>query len=166
MEKIFSKEILELLIDDFQIKTEVYGTHFSGKRLRIDAILKPKDTSKWKNKNISIGIEFKSKEKLDGIKHTTHWIKQCIDYANTKWDNHGYIYVFSCPSILDENNDKIYWNKILSDLGVGRLGYTKYYGWTFYLQDNHRIWSQKDGVIEGKKWSLLRKFGRDSFKNI
>ena len=69
VEKIFSKQVLSLLSDAFEIKTEVFGTHFSGTRLRIDAVLKPKDTAKWKNKNVVLGIEFKDKEKLDGIKH-------------------------------------------------------------------------------------------------
>jgi len=165
MEKVFSASVLDILSKHFFIEKEVFGTHFSGCRLRIDAVVKPKETSMWKNKNVAFGIEFKAKEKLDGLKASTHWVKQCIDYANTQWDSYGYIYVFSCPNIF-EKDDEIYLNRILSDLGVGVLRDNNYHGWTFYLQDRHRIWSEKDGICEGKKWSLIRKFGRDSFRNF
>lgn len=171
MEKNFSTNILNQLATDFYIVEQVYGTHFSGARLRIDAILKPKDISKWKNQNVCFGIEFKLAEKLKDTKDKTLWIKQCIDYANTNWDNYGYIYVFSCPSIFDKLEYSVQdkgwlWNRILSNLGVGRLDNHNYHGLTFFLQDSHRIWSEKGGVASGKKWTLKRKFGRDSYKHI
>ena len=171
MEKIYAANVLKQLTNDFYVDEQVYGTHFSGARLRIDAVLKPKDTSKWKNPDVCFGIEFKLEEKLKDTKDKTLWIKQCIDYANTKWDGYGYIYVFSCPSIFDKLEytvqDKSWlWNRILSNLGVGRLDNHKNYGWTFFLQDTHRIWSQKGGVASGKNWTLKRKFGRDSFKHL
>lgn len=169
MEKYFVKETLQLLSKHFIIKEQVLGTHFSGARLRIDAILQPVDVKTWKNKNVAFGIEFKSQDKLDSTKDKTLWIKQCIDYANTRWDEYGYLYIFSCPSIFDQlkyavKDEGWLWNRILSNLGVGRLDNIKNYGWTFFLQDEHRIWSEKDGVVCGKKWSLKRKFGRSSFK--
>lgn len=120
---------------------------------------------------MSFGIEFKLIEKLNSTKDNTFWINQCIDYANTNWDKYGYIYIFSCPSIFDNieyavRGYKWLWNRILSNLGVGRLVHHKHYGWTFYLQDTHRIWSQKDGVIAGKTWSLNRKFGHGRIKYL
>lgn len=168
MEKIYADNILNILSPSFYIEKEVKGTHFSGERLRIDAVLKPKESFLWKNPNISLGIEFKSVENLKSTKNITHWVTQCIDYANTNWDKHGYIYIFSCPSIFDKLSytvqDKEWlWNRILSNLGIGRLVQHHIYGWTFYLQDSHRIWSQKDGIIAGKTWSLNRKLGRTHF---
>ena len=74
---------LKQLTNDFYIK-QVYRTHFSGVRLRIDAVLKPKDTSQSKNPDVCLGIEFKLEEKLKDTKDKIVWIKQCIDYANTK----------------------------------------------------------------------------------
>lgn len=160
-----------MLNKHFDVAEQVCGTHFSGARLRIDAIVKPKDNSRWKNPNVCFGIEFKFHEKLESTKDRTHWVKQCIDYANTNWDNYGYIYVFSCPSIFENINgqgeiDQWLWNRILSNLGVGRLDIHPSHGWTFFLQDMHRIWSQRDGVVSGRHWSLKRKFGRDSYKFI
>lgn len=168
MEKHFSDKVLRAFDGEFIVNKEVFGTHFSGARLRIDAVLKPKKTSLWKNPNVALGIEFKLKEKLNGTKDSTAWMKQCVDYANTKWDNHGYLYVFSCPSIFDDLDHcsigvPSLWNRFLSNLGVGRVAYNDFHGWTFYLQDTHRIWSERGGVASGKHWSLIRKFGRDSF---
>ncbi len=171
MEKNYAENILSQLKNDFYIEEQVYGSHFSGARLRIDAILKPKNNLIWKNPNVSFGIEFKLEEKLKDTKDKTLWIKQCIDYANTNWDNYGYIYVFSCPSIFETLEytfqDKSWlWNRILSNLGVGRIENHNYHGLTFYLQDTHRIWSKNGGVASGKHWTLKRKFGRDSFKYL
>jgi hypothetical protein len=171
MERIFAESVLKKLEQDFLISQEVMGTHFSGARLRIDAVIRPKDTSGWKNKDVALGIEFKLEEKLRSTKDKTHWIKQCIDYANTKWDSYGYLYVFSCPSIFDKldyavKGNQWLWNRVLSNLGVGRLDFDTYHGLTLYLQDTHRIWSENTGICSGKDWSLIRRFGRDSFKHL
>lgn len=165
MEKEFSETVLNILAKDFYIQTEVWGTHFSGTKLRIDAVAMPKESTKWKNPDVCFGIEFKAKQNLKDTTHKTHWINQCIDYANTNWDKFGYMYIFSCPSVFENLGDVIkgepwLWNRILSNQGVGRLDFNKYHGLTFYLQDTHRIWSEKGGVASGKVWSLKRKFGR------
>ncbi|WP_271785336.1 hypothetical protein [Aquimarina algiphila] len=55
----FQEIILELLAPYFTVEQEVWGTHFSGRRMKIDAIVTPKNTSEWRNKNIKFGIEFK-----------------------------------------------------------------------------------------------------------
>jgi hypothetical protein len=171
LEKQFVDDILKILEVDFYIHREVMGTHFSGSRLRIDAVVRPKENTLWKNQNVFFGIEFKCEESLKDTKDSTHWIKQCIDYANTNWDDYGYMYVFSCPSVFNKidfaiKGNEWLWNRILSNLGVGRLDYNKYHGWAFYLQDTHKIWGQNGGVTSGKHWTLKRKFGRDSFKHI
>ncbi len=59
MEKEFCENVLKALSEDFIIFKEVSGKHFSGAQLRIDAVLIPKDTSQWKDKNICLGVEFK-----------------------------------------------------------------------------------------------------------
>lgn len=169
MEKFFSSGVLETLSPHFFIQREVRGTHFSNKRLRIDAVLKPKDISLWKNPDTCFGVEFKLEEKLYGTKEKTAWISQCIDYANTKWDDFGYMYIFSCPSIFDKlrytvGDEGWLWNRILSQQGVGRLDKVPNYGWTFFLQDQDRIWSESDGVVCGKRNNMKRKFGRSKLK--
>lgn len=78
MEKIYADSIIKLLSNDFYIVEQVYGTHFSGARLRIDAIVKPKDISNWKNPNVCFGIEFKLQENLKDTHDSTHWIKHAL----------------------------------------------------------------------------------------
>lgn len=167
MEKDFSEKVLQDLSPYFNIETQVRGTHFSSTKLIVDAVLTPKDKSKWKDENVCFGIEFKCESKLESIKDNILWINQCIDYADTNWNKYGYIHIFSCPGIFDKLKrslkDLPLWNRLISNMGVGTLENHPRYGWTFYLQDSHRIWSQKDGVISGKHWSLKRKFGRRGF---
>ncbi|CAH0998008.1 hypothetical protein EMA8858_04143 [Emticicia aquatica] len=165
MEKEFKVEVKNTLSNDFDFYSEVQGTHFSGMRLRIDDIVVPKDISNWKNKKVAFGIEYKDTKRIDGdTTNFTSWIAQCVDYANTKWDNFGYIYILTCPSIhstsfIKEVDKEKMLTKVMSHLGIGELKNLDRYGWSIVLQENHRIWSEFRGVESGKHWSLERKFG-------
>lgn len=159
----YSNSVENKIKETFHIYKEVWGTHFSGKRLRIDAILVPKDTSGWKNKNIALGIEYKDDKRIKGdMTNYTKCAAQCVDYANTKWDGFGYIYVFASPGFNAYNGDK-YFNfvfpRILSSLGVGEFKKHEHYGWSFWFQKDDRIWSEKNGVERGSHWNMIRKFG-------
>ncbi len=82
-EKELATTVVQQLSDDFIFLPEVRGTHFSGKELRIDYLMKPKSISSWKNKNICFGIEFKNLPNLDKQGDTIEfkiWLAQCIDY--------------------------------------------------------------------------------------
>jgi len=173
-EKLLQKHILDLLSSDFEIEEQVKGKHFSGAKLKIDAIIIPKVTVGWKDEIPVLGLEFKNNLRLKGdTKNYTKWLAQCIDYSHTEWGEYGYIYVFACPGLIEglpyqtdvdptkNDPDSIQWllPRIMSQLGVGELKNSNKYGWTFYLQNEHRIWSQKEGVREGNRWSLTRKFG-------
>jgi len=144
----------------FYIEQEVTGKHFSGKNLRIDAIIRPKDTTNWANKDIAFGVEFKDIEffKSDfDTKNYTKWMKQCVDYANTYFEGYGYLYILICPSRTPEKYS--FSLHLLSQLGVGQIVDSEYLGVTIMLNQTHKIWSEKNGVMEGKRWKLERKFG-------
>lgn len=149
--------------NEFHIYREVWGTHFSGKRLRIDSVLVPKDKTDWKNKNISLGVEFKDHKRIEGdMTNFTKFIAQSVDYANTKWDNFGYIPVFiqSDFSVYGDSKEfNFVFPRILSALGVGQLVKHNFYGWTFYFQGQDIVWCERYGVRRGKTWKLERKFG-------
>ena len=167
-----SEKDIELLISKelaahFEFMPKVKGTHFSKKILEIDYIIKPKNTSGWKNSDIVFGLEFKDMIRLDQKGDTTDftkWIAQCVDYSNTYWDGFGYINVLTCPGISTSvfmgaaYNNRMLLN-VLSHMGIGELKRSINYGWTIYLQGHHRMWSEKEGVSSGKFWSLQRKFG-------
>jgi hypothetical protein len=99
-----SEKDIEMLVSEelaahFEFLPKVKGTHFSQKILEIDYIIKPKNTSGWKNPDIVFGLEFKDMIRLDQKGDTTDftkWIAQCVDYSNTYWDGFGYINVLTC----------------------------------------------------------------------
>ena len=164
--------VLRALAPHFHIRQEVWGTHPHGKRLRIDAIVFPKDDSGWKRPDVALGIEFKRADNgRGGTTETTAWAAQCVDYALTYWDGFGLVYVFACPGLLHLDTIRAGWReprpgsdawtlpKVLAHLGVGELREHRGKGWSFVLQATHTIWSEHYGVQAGKNWTLERRFG-------
>src|SRR3990167_7468386 len=74
-------EIKEIIFDrlrnNFHLKEEVECTHFTGKKLRIDAVLKEKKTGEY------FGLEIKACRENGSSKHISKAIKQCIDYSQS-----------------------------------------------------------------------------------
>lgn len=151
----------------FHIEREITGSHFSGKRLRLDAVLKPKAASMWKREDVAFGIEFKDTDRFAksyDTKNLTQWLAQCIDYANTNWDNFGYLYIFCCPSLVDEVPESVLSNPMfirnfMGQMGIGEIKYQPIYGLSILLHGHHRIWSATKGVEQGKNYTLDRRFG-------
>lgn len=173
-ERSISDSILARLLPYFDIHEQVDGEHFSGKKMRIDAIVTPKDQSQWLTKPAHLGVEFKNFNafsKAFDFKDYTKWWAQCADYANTKWDGYGYIFVFSFNAM--ENYLKVrqrldpsapaeaerFWGQMgVGDLSVGTAGWPPQQSLQFSLQ-GHKIWCEIAGVKCGKSWSMERKFG-------
>ncbi len=165
-EAAFKARVLNILRDEFYIWTEVEGTHFSGKRLRLDAVVAPKVTTAWKTPHVALGIEFKSEIRLSGgMKALTKWFAQCVDYAHTEWDGFGYLYVFACPGMIEDMQSpsagQSAWllRRVMGQIGIGELRFDPRRGLSFYLHQDHRLWSQRDGVESGRFWTLTRTFG-------
>lgn len=166
-EEDIKNSYLSLLKIDFNIDVEVEGIHFTGKKLNLDAVVRPRNNKLWKNENTALGIEFKDTARFRSnfdTKDFTKWLAQCIDYSNTRWGKYGYLYIFACPSITDNVPEHVLGNEqfvvnLMSQLGVGELKKLNKYGLTFILNGRHRVWSRNKGVEAGKSWNLLRKFG-------
>lgn len=158
----FKQQWLDKLKPYFTIKEEVSGTHLSGQKLRIDAVIIPKDLSDWKNKEIAFGIEFKSPTKIDRLGNQLNFMKQCVDYSYTKFDSLGFIPILSCPQFeIDEvySNDKSLTTlrHFLNRFQVGEL-YETHRGLSIIYAEHHFIWF--DGKVhEGKRWMLNKEFG-------
>ena len=159
------RKVLDRLSSSFHIFEEAWGTHWSDKRVRIDAIVTPKDDSQWKTKSPRFGIEFKNFRGFDAsfsIKDYTKWWSQCHDYAETKFDDHGYVPVFAyngfCHYRQRINNPTAaafavrFWGR----LGVGEL---RPDGLVFVMNGGNKVWSEQEGVIDGRRISMERKFG-------
>lgn len=165
--------VLSRLSKHFHIEEEVWGTHWSGRRLRIDAVLIPIDDSGWKTKRPRLGVEFKNFRGFDAsfsIKDYTKWWSQCHDYAETKFDGHGHMYVFSYNGFshyrqsISNESSAAFAVKFWGRLGVGELQPTTD-GWPrrqclmFALHGTTKVWSEVRGVREGSRMSMERKFG-------
>lgn len=132
--------------------------------MRIDMVCSPRDASRWKDTNPYFGIEVKLEPQLDSAGDFTQYAAQSIDYASTKFDGYGYMYVFCYPPIFKARwiaPDIDYWaSRLLWRMGVGQLRDDEHGGLTLYGQHSHRLWSESDGPVEAKTWSFRRKFGR------
>jgi hypothetical protein len=161
-ESAFAESVLVELEPHFYIHREVRGTHFSGTKLRIDCVIKPKDSSGWKNQDVAFGIEFKAPSKIkEDFRDYSGWLAQCVDYAHTDWNGFGYLYVLACPGIAETHIAGAFdaMAHIMGQIGIGELKQLPYHGWAITLHDQHRLWSQSEGVKQGRNWSLERKWG-------
>jgi len=162
-----SEEKFALCLEDklspfFHIKKQVLGTHLTGKKMRIDLIITPKDTTDWKNKNIAFGIEIKSPTKLDRLNGQLGFMKQCVDYSYTNFKDYGFIPILAYPDFAIDNTyatekSLTALRHFLNQFQVGELKET-YRGLSIIFAEHHFIWY--NGIVgEGKKWTLKRKFG-------
>lgn len=165
--------VFERLSPHFHIFEEVTGTHWTDRRLRIDAIIKPKDDSEWKTKSPSIGLEFKNFRAFSpsiNMKDYTKWWSQCHDYAETNFDGHGYIYVFSYNGFSHyrarsrSDSSAAIAERFWGRLGVGELqpgfdGYPRKPSMVLRINGTNKIWSEVAGVKDGRRMSMERKFG-------
>lgn len=166
-EKDIEKVVCSILAKHFVFIPRVRGKHFTGKNMILDYVIKPIECSAWKNTDIAFGLEFKDLHRFDKKGDTTDftkWIAQCVDYSNTNWEGLGYIHILTCPGISTSSFMNAAYSsgmvmRLLGHLGIGELKHTPNYGWAIYLHEQHRMWSEKEGVSSGKIWNLERKFG-------
>lgn len=164
-ESDIKRSVLSRLSSHFRVFEEVWGTHWSGKRMRIDAILTPLDDSMWKTKSPRLGVEFKNFRAFSGgfdLKDYSKWWGQCHDYAETNFDGHGYVPVFSYNGFshyaarLKNEVASAFAVRFWGRLGVGELRPEEL---MFVMNGSNKIWSERRGVIDGSRISMERKFG-------
>lgn len=150
----------------FFVEREVWGVHCSGMRMRIDAVIRPRDTSEWKNKEVAFGIEFKSDKKSSGAplgSDGARWLAQCQDYAHCKFDGYGNLYVLLAGGFTPQVKTKLIDNnsiqRLAYHLGVGELKRDPKDGFMILLAGEHKIWTEATGVYLGKTYGLERKWG-------
>jgi hypothetical protein len=163
-----AQRVLDRLAPWFDIETEVRGTHCSGRTLRIDAMLRPKDAAtSWRNPDVAFGVEFKLPRAGSGINAYTGWIGQAVSYTHVDWRGYGRRIVLTCPgaaSWLDRfgddghRRDLLITKRITGQLDVGELVLRWSHGLTILL-NGENVWSERYGVSKGKHWSLNPRSG-------
>lgn len=158
-EKEFKHRVLERLRPHFQIFEEIQGTHFAGKKLRIDAIIKPINITEWKNPNISFGIEFKRPSIEYDIRGVTGLIRQAYDYQHTDFHGFGKLPILICPLKLHPclgEGSATFVRHLLGKFGIGEVSDSKHRGLSIVFQESHYMWDELYGVTLGKKWSFVQ----------
>lgn len=155
-EKDVSSQILTTLERYFFVYREVDGAHWTGKKVRIDAVLRPRPHLGFFDSTCSIGLEIK--RGVDGLGEITKQISQAVDYTNSVFDGFGSMYVFCYPDPNEGGwgQQVSFYERFIGQLGVGFLG-TR--GGLRLRLKGHNLWSESDGTQDAKNWSLKRKFG-------
>lgn len=168
-EKQFSTKVLTRLDPHFEVLAkEFYGTYKERKgKARIDAIIKPRDITNWKRKDVVFGIEFKSPDTMRGIGSATKVIVQAYSYGEAMFQEYGNIPVIICPSIKGGLSDEQYAlaARVLGKFNILELKNTKTYGYSIWHNGSHVIWSEKYGVKDGKRMNFIRQRGNTKSKN-
>lgn len=167
-ERDLADRVLARLAPWFFIDREISGLHCSGRRLRIDAMLRPRQPEAWRDPYVAIGVEFKRPG--DSTRDYTGWISQAVSYTHVDWDGYGRRIVLTCPgaaswldtdrSVIDptDRRDVFVAKKLTGQLGVGELVLRWGHGLTILLNGD-RIWSERDGLSRGQHWGLSVRSG-------
>jgi hypothetical protein len=155
--------VLAELSSTFVIQREVRGEHCSGKRLRLDAVLHPRDPSGWRDDSPAFGVEFKQPGPNQGMNAWTRWAAQSVDYTHVDWERWGRLMIFTCPPVTAGVSSQVSYAvdnawlmaRLLGQLNVGELGRT-IHGWTLTI-NGESLWSERYGVH--RKWSLAPRAG-------
>ena len=176
-EQDFATWALDELSQWFLIDREIVGEHCAGKRLRLDAVLRPRDSSGWHDEQPAFGVEFKLPRDGWNLRDHTGWIRQMIDYAHTNWIGFGRLAMFACPTLwhsLPNGAGDFQANRLLASLlgqlGVGELaklryrvdsydGVTKVGGWSLMVHAGDVLWSEGIGPRAAKSRALARPIG-------
>lgn len=143
--------ILSKLSSQFHIQQEVEGTQaLKSKKRRIDAIIKPKNTYDWANKEVAFGVEFKGSLHSEDTANVTKLLLQALDYHYTDFNGLGRIPILICPLELPKGHDAYFFKRFLGRLGVGEIRPMGSYGICIVFHESSIIWSEKCGVMEGK----------------
>jgi len=169
-EKEFKDKVLDRLEPYFEILKKEHPGQFipTRKLVKIDVLIKPRDFTDWKNKDFVFGIEFKSPDVMTRTKNLTELVCQAMDYSYTIFDTYNSIPIIICPSLKAEITSKHglktyqFVARILGKRCIYELRNHKFYGLSIWHNGEHRIWSEREGVKDGKRMKLIRKIGNSN----
>lgn len=162
-EKKAVSELIRVLSPYFSFRKEVRGKHPLGHNMRIDLLMKPKDLAGWKNGNVVFGVECKLPSVRQGWRDVSRHLAQAVDYTYVNWENAGRAIILCWPAFFEDSRYATSREVALADRIAGRLnvGFIRecgYRGMSITLC-GHTVWSQKEGVKEGRFRNLEPKAG-------
>ncbi|MDH6130962.1 hypothetical protein P3T37_000329 [Kitasatospora sp. MAA4] len=112
-ERELADNVLAVLEPHFHIQREVPGGYPSGKAVRLDAVVRPRDPAGWFDLDPVLGVEFKLPESISGYRDFGAQIAQAADYNHCAFDAYGRLTVFLCPSpVADLLNAKSHFESL------------------------------------------------------
>lgn len=165
-EREMADRVLARLEPWFYVQREVAGKHCSGRRLRVDAIIRPRQADQWCNPAVAFGVEFKFIPNGAGINAYTGWIAQAVSYSHVDWPDYGRLIILTCPGAAswlstgtaNDSHGVMVARRLAGQLNVGELVLRRTYGLTLLVNGEH-IWSERYGVVRGRHWRLVPKSG-------
>jgi len=154
-EKELSDVVLSGLAKDFYIQEQVRGvSEMFDSTYRIDAVIRPKDTSEWGCENAAFGVEFK-RPCLKTV-DKGHLMRQAFEYLTADWVGYGRLPVFICPDLkfLGFSEDDHYLlSRLLGSLGIGEITVNRL---QLVMCGTHILWSSRRGLEScGRTWKHL-----------
>lgn len=67
-----AERVIERLEPWFWVEREVVGQHCSGRSLRVDAVIRPRNSENWRNPTVAFGLEFKKPDAFKVCGLTLH----------------------------------------------------------------------------------------------
>jgi len=161
-EKLFRQLILNELSKHFTIEEEVSGTHFSGRKMKIDAILRPRDNSEWRNKELVFGLEIKNPLTWEtNNRRDTDILAQCLDYSFTKFKGVKDIVIVMCPLLPGlKKHDKLI--RFISRYNVGHLDLVE--NKICMGLGGQEFWNDQKTTTWLKKSLFKKKYGNRGYK--
>ena len=154
-------ELRRILGPQWKIQDEVWGRGPDGKPVRVDAVIRPIDATQWKDPSVAFAVECKSMTRQKQICDRSHWLRQCVDYTYTNWQGYGFLWVLTFPSVFGPWYTKSsieHERHLFGAFGVGEIVNDRWGGWSIHFS-THRIWSEKQGVVSGSRWTCKKTFG-------
>ena len=168
-EESIKDAFLSLLSPIFNIEQEVTGDFMKPDkniaRLRIDAILTPKENEHTKLFNnyrpLPFGIEFKSPQTINkgSDRSQTKILSQCTDYAHCDFRGYGRVPVFAFPFFNHRAHVELLNYTANSNVGVitTHAGVSPYYA---FRLGEMALWDSTQGFTQlGQQRKLERKYG-------
>ncbi|GAB3329170.1 hypothetical protein GCM10027452_01400 [Micromonospora halotolerans] len=163
-----AEAVLDRLRPAFHIRREWPGRHCSGRQARIDAIIRPRDLTPWRDDVVTFGVEFKLPPAQAGTNAYTGWLARPVDYTHVDWKGLGRLRILTCPGPtlwLDRiqqysqaDSTVSLARRLSGQLGVGELVLRWTHGLTIAF-NGEQVWSDRYGVVRGRTWTMAPRVG-------
>jgi len=162
-------KVLKDLQKFFYVKKSVTGRNlYDHKRVRIDAVIVPRNPEKWANPDIIFGVEFKKPESIICNKDRIKLARQCIDYHYSEFEVKPNLFkrfpILFYPYLSTEDHylrNEVNVSFLLRLVNVFNIGELREINgiYSIVFAQDHVIWIDGEVTLQGQKRKFLIKKG-------